>query len=246
MCFYGATLSPSYKTCESQNKYYISASKYSGLYDRTAVLVVCESVVANTNGSAIAALATIALVISTIGLWVVTGTAAHAAKDAAEALPISERAYVYPEIIPSADIVQYLRATARRAALYDEGHFNTLSPEVTGVAFKITNLGKTPAIIRRLFAGFYIRGQELEGEITHPIAILGAGKSAENINVSLKVGMSANQATWVIQDRDALCLSGTIYFDDIWGNKLSTSFLFTWESGTNRMILRSINTKKEK
>src|SRR3954454_8479991 len=43
---------------------------------------------------------TAVLAFSTIGLWLVTGTAARAARDSADALPNLERAYIFIEIDP--------------------------------------------------------------------------------------------------------------------------------------------------
>jgi hypothetical protein len=48
---------------------------------------------------------------STIGLWLVTGTAARAARDSADALPNLERAYIFLEVNPNfvRDIAHYRR-----------------------------------------------------------------------------------------------------------------------------------------
>jgi hypothetical protein len=88
---------------------------------------------ASDNHDAIEALAAIvsaffAIVLtgSTIGLWIVTRTAANAAQKSANALPAIERAYVFvvPTIISSKTM-----------------------PKMKGVSYHFVNHGKTPAII---------------------------------------------------------------------------------------------------
>jgi hypothetical protein len=138
LCTYGATLSPSYKTCETKNTNYESQSKNSNFFHRVSVIVVCEGVFANENGSAVAAIATIALVISTIGLWLVTGTAATAAKAAAEVIPTLERPYIFVVNIELRQLA--LGPLASLAA-------NPLQFIIPNGQIWFKNYGRTPAII---------------------------------------------------------------------------------------------------
>ena len=86
------TWSPSYQKCNIDQESNVDTKRESNFHRRINTITICESVVANENGSAITAFATIALVVSTIGLWLVTG---RVARENSEFLARMERPYIY-------------------------------------------------------------------------------------------------------------------------------------------------------
>jgi len=92
------------------------------------------------------AIFTAILTISTIGLWIVTNKAANAAKTAAEALPILERAYTFFTSATSEEIEKYIAEDDEKVEYYN----------VT-IKYTYANNGRTPAIIKSLkFGAKYI------------------------------------------------------------------------------------------
>src|SRR5271156_680159 len=91
------------------------------------------------------ALFTAALTVATIVMGIFTYMAASAAKKAADALPILERAYVYPRLISDSFALAVASANAATIQRPDD------PPTVPlGVSFAFKNFGKTPA---RLVSG---------------------------------------------------------------------------------------------
>lgn len=75
------------------------------------------------------------LTVSTIGLWGVTRTAANAARDAAEALPLAERAYVFFNNAKCPDIEQ------------GDLTLGDATQTIFTVNYSFKNHGRTPAIV---------------------------------------------------------------------------------------------------
>jgi hypothetical protein len=132
---YLASWSPSYQQCEADNTKNVTQEKTTNFNHRISVIIVCEGTFANKNGSAIAALATIALVISTIGLWIVTGTAAGAAQASADAAITGQRPWVKIDIKHASDLT-------------DDG--NGVRLEFSAI---VENVGATPATDVEAYVG---------------------------------------------------------------------------------------------
>ena len=155
----------------------------------------------NDYGVAISALATVIIAAFTFTLWVATNgqarltkIAAYAARDATEALPVVERAYVYPEIVSAEDIAECIRHA--RVFYFDEfaadGSPNADRPaaEIAKLSFRLRNYGKTPAILKSLFAGLgaYPLGAEIGLSI--PEGILGEKESTSDLIAEMQVGLT--------------------------------------------------------
>ena len=79
--------------------------------------------------------------------------AAEAARDSADAFPVVERAYVYP-IIVSAGTTEACIENAKVFYLGDPSKNDEPTTDRAEITFKFKNYGKTPAILKRAYAGF--------------------------------------------------------------------------------------------
>ncbi|HXM85251.1 MAG TPA: hypothetical protein VN899_05560 [Stellaceae bacterium] len=182
------------------------------------------------------------LTLSTAGLWTVTRTAANAAKTAAESLPVVERAYVYPIVISGGDLAGYIEDSENYYPLSLTKH-DIPRPERTEITFRIKNYGKTPAILKAVYAAFGVYPLSMEEWLTIPEPILGAMETTRDLAAVIQAGLSQNQAARISGGTMSLSFSGEIYFEDIWGIKQSTRFIFVWDKRSNSMVLESVSTK---
>lgn len=188
------------------------------------------------------AFATVVLAISTFGLWAVTNTAAKAAKEAAEALPIVERAHVYPMIVNPGAILERVRFAMTFPLTSTED--DECSSDTAELTFRIKNYGKTPAILKSVMVGFGIHPPgALIGKIVQE-CILGAGESTETLIAEMERGFTQREALEIIEWRSRVGFSGTIQFDDIWGNAHETEFFFLWVHTTQQMSLLGVRTER--
>jgi hypothetical protein len=188
------------------------------------------------------ALGTIVLAGSTLLLWGVTRTAANAAREAAEALPVVERAYVYPEIVTLGPVEECVRESSVYF-LTDPSKADTVTPTTTELTFLIRNYGKTPAIIKSVYAAFGVHPNGAFLGISVSRAVLGEKDATEDLVSKMEIGLTPNQAAGIRIYTEIVCFTGNITFDDIWGNECVTEFFFTWQPDTRRMALQGANTK---
>jgi hypothetical protein len=117
-------------------------------------------------------------------------------------------------------------------------------PTTAELTFQIKNYGKTPAILKFVFAGFGIAPIGSQIGVVIQQSILGAGETTETLNAELQRGLTRNEAKHVFAYTKHMVFTGQIAFDDVWGNGYITEFHFTWEHSTNRMQLSWIGTEQ--
>jgi hypothetical protein len=186
---------------------------------------------------------------STLLLWRVTKTAADATKKAANAADLSaravtvvERAYVYPEIISAGAVGECIK----EALVFYENDFtkdDTPIPTTAEITFKIKNYGKTPAILKAVYAGFGAHPVGAEIGLSISEAILGVNETTRTLHTPMEVGLTRNQARHILVYTASVGFSGQIIFDDIWGDEHTTRFFFAWDKDIQRMALRGIEIK---
>jgi hypothetical protein len=171
-----------------------------------------------------------------------TKKAANAAKEAVDALPIVERAYIYPIVISTGVITEFISNVFYQAPAEND----TPVPETIEIIFRIKNYGKTPAILKSAYARLSILLFRDQIEISIPEAILGSMETTGELITRMPIELTRNQASQILVYHAILCFYGTIIFNDIWGNELSTEFTFAWDKDIQRMTLRGIETKTKK
>lgn len=178
--------------------------------------------------------------------------AANAAKKSAEAaklsinsLAIVERAYVYPIITNHGAIGQCI-ANSLVHYLGDPEKDDVSAPETTEITFTLKNYGKTPAVLKGVYAAVAV--PPIGAQIGLPIseATLGSMETSGDLIVEMSVGLTRNQAKDILAYLTSLSFVGTIVFIDIWGDENTTYFLFTWDKEVQRMALREVDTEIEK
>jgi hypothetical protein len=179
----------------------------------------------------------------TISLSESTRIAANATKDAVDALPVVERAYVYPVIV-SAEAVSYYIRDAIAYGAGDPSKDDAPSDGFVSVDFRLRNYGKTPAILKSVYAGLGMR--PIGGEMGLGIAenILGTMESTGILTAATPVGMTPRQARGILSYTRSFCLNGTVEFIDVWGSEYSTRFEFTWDHDIKSMALTNVTTEK--
>jgi hypothetical protein len=167
---------------------------------------------------------------------------AKAAQQAADALPVVERAYVYPMIV-SAGAARQCIENALVYYLADPDKNDEPIPETAEITFKLKNYGKTPAILKSAFAAYGVPPTGAEIGLAIPEAILGEMETTSELFSKMQVGITYNQARHIMAYTASLVFSGEITYDDIWGNELKTTFLFAWDKDIQRMALRFVETE---
>lgn len=143
---------------------------------------------------------------------------ADAAKKSADALSVIERAHVYPEILnPGAiwDCINdakafYLDPTGETA--------DTPCSTTAELTFTVRNYGKTPAILKEVFAGFGVWPIGAQIGVVIPVGILGAGENSGSFVAAMERGLTHNEATHITSYTKHIAFVGRVTFDDVWGN----------------------------
>ncbi|HEY5239250.1 MAG TPA: hypothetical protein VIJ62_12775 [Rhizomicrobium sp.] len=223
-----AMLSSSYQTCEAKYERYETDNDASKLEDRIKTMFECGGFFADENGSAITAFATIALVISTIGLWIVTGNSANAAKLAAEAaVAVALPVVVLHEIL-----------------LYEKGEPSRGQPprrimeaapaRITFVDLTFKNYGKSPAHLIQIFAQHraadilppdprYTIGADLRTG-----SVIEADGGEFTLRSPANFGLSEGQQDAIADGTAIFWVYGFLSFRDVFGKAHETRFCFRW------------------
>jgi hypothetical protein len=177
--------------------------------------------------------------------WTLKATekAADAAKEAVDALPIVERAYVYPIVTAYVGISECVYNASNHS---DSAKADTPRNQKAEIFFRIKNYGKTPAVLKSAYAGAGINPIGAEIGLTISEAVLGAMETTGELRTRMQVGLTPNQARNILAYQEYFSFSGEITFDDIWGNQFQTEFIFVWDKDIQRMALRGIETKTKK
>jgi hypothetical protein len=237
---YAATFSGSFRKCVSHRLTDYRREEGRQFFPTGEVLLVCEGVTLDENGELVTALATVALVISTILLWIATREAdrtnrisANAAKAAAEiaerSLTDLEGPFLFPVILTN-DIFSLLRPFR----VYD--HFSSPhNPARPTIEFTFKNYGRTPALPLNMSAVFFIgdgndrRGDPLGNSFIIE-TLIGPGDSAA---VTIERNMQDTIDTWddyrtVMAGTSRIFFKGAILFSDIFGNRYEQTFCLSW------------------
>jgi hypothetical protein len=156
------------------------------------------------------------LALSTCLLWWVTRTAANAARDAAEALPLIERAYVFVEVRLTEALIYSLTGNA---------------PSDVEIHFQ--NHGKTPAMLNKV-RGYCIIQQEnpsallsfegSERELPQGLVIKSGGIWIEKVPARI----SSAQMGEIERSNTNLFCVGRIEYKDVMGKRYETGFCWRY------------------
>lgn len=173
-----------------------------------------------------------------------TNTAAEAAKKSTESLTTIERAHVYPVIENHCSVYQYIHEAQIFYLTASDDNTNKPCGETCEISFKITNYGKTPAILKQAFVslGYHPSGALVGVGIKQ--SILGSGQSTETLHCPMMRGLTRNEANHIAAYTGHLAFEGQITFLDIWENEYVTKFEFAWEPSAHQMQLCGFSTKK--
>jgi hypothetical protein len=181
--------------------------------------VRCTGRFIDAHGVGITAIFTIILSASTILLWVVTNTAAEAAKVAAEHIPTVEGANVYV-LLKKETVEEDLQMIGMPNGLIRRDF--TIKIQVS-----LKNFGKTPAVIERFTVRLsYGREKQIFGAVAYiqPNTVIGAGDEIEPPLIVSAPVLSKDDAEKIWRGESSLTLGGVLVYRDIWGNKWSAPF----------------------
>ena len=185
------------------------------------------------EGTSVATIAafTIILGVSTCFLWCATRRAALAAKEAAEDIPIVERAYVYPRIVEEKIFEAIINVQ------------NGLNPNhhIPRVYFTIKNYGKTAAFIAEIHGyltcvsdDFVARDSD-DWHISYEVALEPNG-TTETFSADLRPQLTKKEANGIVNGIAKLKFYGSVSFEDVWGDKRFQPFSWTWNHTKRRMV----------
>jgi hypothetical protein len=145
--------------------------------------------------------------------------AAKAATAAAEALPRLERAYIFiqPKISLKTAFIMY-------------GETSGTIPDNVGVEFLITNHGKTPAIIMSMdircdfWTSAPDNSQHIPSKLLGNEVVLEAGKSLPEERITIKQFLNPDAVKALAKGDAYVWFSGSILYNDIFGEQRRTSF----------------------
>lgn len=235
------------------NKNEYTGQKECAPYHVAPYIIVEIGAFLDTYNGVITAIATIAIACFTWTLyrssermWKITNISAkaarrsaNAAKSAAHALPIIERAYVYP-IIDSPGTLQQCIIDATAFYLGDPQTIDNPCDSTTCITFRIKNYGKTPAILKTVYAGVGLCPSK--AGIVIADGILGSGNETRSLKSAMKRGLTRNEAKSVLALSKRVAFTGEIVFQDIWGANHRTEFHFAWDVNENKMQLCGLKT----
>ena len=165
-----------------------------------------------------------------------------------------ERAYFYPVVFIDGptEIRDYINRCFLQSitvADIDNNFTNTEkadipSRELIQIPFTVKNFGKTPGTLYRIYAevGFWPKPTGSQSGISIDKSILGYGDETEKLRAQMWIGLSRNQVQRINTYTGYLALTGQFVFDDTWGKKYSTEFLFVWDKNIERITLRNLRT----
>jgi len=183
----------------------------------------------------ILALTTGGLWIATIGLYLagekqiaVANKTADAAKEAAvaaeksaNALPIIEGAYLFPDII--------IDHVADSLSAFEQSQVKT---NRLIIEFQVKNFGRTPALIQSVHANLIhpdsINGRAFDNDHRKTVrkTILGSGEPTERLQTEI-ADFSREEAAHIKSGQSQLYFTGKIFYFDIWGQRWA--LFFDWE-----------------
>ena len=134
---FGATFSPSYRTCVHERDEAPRENEQADLNNRIGTLIVCESIVAQDNNGAITAVATFFVALFTFTLWSVTGSAVRLAHDEFR--------------------------TKYRPRIITRSFEPSISDDITSVTFVFVNTGDVDALVTEI--GTYVGTNSDPGKI---------------------------------------------------------------------------------
>ena len=149
------------------------------------------------------------LVVCNVLLWFSTKKAANAAKKAADALPVVERAYIFITTISLPKII--------KENIYE-------------VSIIISNVGKTPAILSQIKSACILSERYpskhggIQGEFPRGGAIVPAN---DRMEIKVKAKITKNDSEKIQAKEIKLLCCGLIAYSDIWKVKHETGFC--WE-----------------
>jgi hypothetical protein len=150
--------------------------------------------------------------------------AARAAKEAAEALPKVERAYVF--IIPE------LEFWDPRPHSSGVGQYSSR----IGVKFKIVNHGKTPAVVESIDARLRVLPEapdnriHVNANIEPGETILEAGQRGDPLLSPRNCNVSEAEADAIERNQSAIWFYGSVYYWDIFGKDHWTRFRWSYSA----------------
>jgi len=203
-----------------------NTENYSGDYAcasmHEAIFRFAKCIYANASHDNIAALGSVAVAVftytlwrSTHNLWETTRESVIATKQAAEALPSIERAYVF--ITP--ELEAWDPVTDPSHGVYNSRY---------SVKFSIYNHGKTPAVIKLIDAKLRVLSEPPDNDISMasllPDKVLAAGESFTPDLSPRGCDVDEDAAVELDNNRAQIWFYGSIWYDDMFGKEHVTRF----------------------
>jgi hypothetical protein len=74
-------------------------------------------------------------------------------------------------------------------------------------------------------------------------SILASSDETGMLTSKMQIGLTRNQAKYILAYTGHFSFEGHVTFDDVWGNEHTTEFYFVWDKETERMALRGVRTE---
>jgi hypothetical protein len=197
-----------------------------------AVQAAEESLIWVRVGTIIAGVGTVAVAATLF----YTAVAAIAARKAAEAIPLLERAYVYA-MIKSENISESLQLAERMRTNPMTVPCGEIPNPVAKVVFK--NFGKTPATLLYGEVSMGLIGVTRFGSTTDlPIKyryVLGEGEKSEPFTAQFSDPLTTEEAQGVNAGRYGIVVGGFMNYQDIWGREHGCPVSFSYNIALKRL-----------
>lgn len=162
---------------------------------------------------------------------------AESARRSADALLITERCYPYPEIVNPGAIRECIN-DAIASENDPPNHIVIRLHETAEVSFKIKNYGKTPAILKSIFAGVGLYPVGVEFGMAIADGVLGQGEGTREFHAIMEQGLTPEEARGILSYERSMVLAGQLTFSDAWNKDFTLRFSFQWDIETRSWMLR--------
>lgn len=215
---WAATESPSYQQCQSDRATAYSYYDENGGLDAAETFFVCEGIAIGQNGEFITAMATVALVFSTILLWAAT-------RDAAKIAERSLRDLERPWLLVTA---------VAHAAPFDDANQR--------VEFQVTNCGKQAGIIEGIRGGSKAdRAVDIESIPMKEASNKEVGDTVRpdepaTLTIPFKIGFTPEDIEHLKKGEAEFIIRGAVLYRGLTNQKCETGFCWRYDRERDRLV----------
>jgi hypothetical protein len=198
----------------------------------------------------ILAVSTTFLWLSTRRLWrgaeaqaVHIQASAEAATASAEALTVIERAHIYPQIVHPGAMGEWIHDSIAYFLEDEGGEYAAPLDIFCEVSFQIMNFGKTPAVIKAIYAEIGLNPEFFNSFVIED-SVLASGQFTRTLTAETLAGLSKRDAEQIREGVERVRFRGSVIFLDIWNAEHTTRFEFVWLTRIGRWELCSLETHR--